>query len=115
LVSNTIGLGRACAIGIYASFGALFLCYQMWHLIDDGETHVSPAKAVAGLLGPVLGTVWLFRVFPGFVLELNAYLRRHNLSTAKLESGWFIAFAIFTVVSFAPTFPGFGFILPYRP
>jgi hypothetical protein len=85
VVGNAIGLGWAYLIGIYASFGTLFLCYQMWRVIGDGQTRVSPIKAVTGLFVPVFGIFWLFRVFPGFfVSEFNAYVRRHHLSAAEL-------------------------------
>src|SRR5450759_4895088 len=92
-------LGWALAIGIYASFGTLVLCYQMWRAIDDGATRVSPVKAVTGLCVPVFSVYWLFRVFPGFVSEFNAHVRRHQLRSTELRSGWFIAFAVFTVGS----------------
>ena len=76
--------------------------YQLWKRLQDGETPITPGKAVGYLFIPFYGLYWIFRVWAGYATALNAFFARHGLpqyasskititcTLTQLISPWFI-------------------------
>lgn len=87
---------------LYADIVFLVLLYKAWNCIQDGATRTSPGKAVGFLFIPIFNWFWIFRAFPGFADEYNAYLERANLPTKRLTKGSLQALAVFSVMAIIP-------------
>jgi len=76
--------------GIYLSIVGLVFLYKAWASIQDGQTPVSPGKAVGFLFIPFYNFYWIFRAVWGLAREFNKYLGRHSLSIPRLPEGLFL-------------------------
>jgi len=70
--------------------------------IHDGHARTSPGRAVGLLFVPLFGSLWAFRVFPGFATDFNRFVDRHGLEVAKLPGGVFTAFVVLSILSILP-------------
>lgn len=54
----------------------LLLClftHRLWKRLQDGETEITPGKAVGYLFIPFFGVYWFFQVWAGYATELNKF------------------------------------------
>ena len=86
-----------CLLGIL-----LRLTYQMWSSIQDGQTRVSPSRAVGFMFIPFYNFYWLFRIVWGFSVEYNRYLRRHAIPIRPLPESLFLVYCIMCVTTWIP-------------
>jgi tetratricopeptide (TPR) repeat protein len=80
----------------------LRLTYQMWSSIQDGQTRLSPSKAVGFMFIPFYNLYWLFRIVWGFSVEYNEYLRRHAIPIRPLPENLFLVYCILCVTTWIP-------------
>lgn len=90
-------VGIAAIPELYVGIVMLVLWYKAWSVIQDGQTKISPGKAIGFLFIPFFNLYWVFRAVWGYAKEFNAYLRRHNLSLPQLTEGLFLFWCIYGV------------------
>ncbi len=82
--------------------GFLVLLYRVTVLIQDGQTAISPGKAVGFLFIPILQTIWIFVVFFGLARALNRYADRHMLIAPRASVLLGLAIPIYFVLTPVP-------------
>lgn len=85
--------------------GIIVLCffiYRMWAAIQDGETRTTPGLAVGLIFVPLFNFYWVFRVYPGFAAEYNAYAARNGLSVPALPRAPYAVLAVCSVLGIIP-------------
>jgi hypothetical protein len=85
----------------------LVLMYRCWSLIQDGQTAVSPGKAIGFLFVPFLNFVWLFVAIFGLALAMNRYADRHRFIAPRASALLGLAASIYALLLPIP-FVGIG-------
>ena len=84
------------------------LIYRAWSAIQDEETSPTPGLALGLIFIPVFGTFWaLIVVIGGYATKHNAFIERHDLRVEPLSRGFFIAWAICTIIPLVGMIFGF--------
>jgi hypothetical protein len=83
----------------------LVLLYNIWNVLQDGVTQVTPGKAIGFLFIPFYNFYWVFRVWGGYAKDYNNFVDRHRLSAPKISGTVFVLFPIFILLSAALIFP----------
>lgn len=53
--------------------------YQMWNVINDGDSRATPGKAIGFLFIPFYNLYWIFNIWGGFPTDYNAFVSRYRL------------------------------------
>ena len=77
----------------------LIILYKAWAAIQDGQTRISPLKAVGFIFIPIFNFYWIFRAVWGFAKEYNIYNRRHSHDLPALSENLFLVFTILLLAS----------------
>ncbi len=87
------------AIIPYVYLGVIWLAllYQSWAAIQDGQSAVTPVKAVVFMLVPLFRYYWIFRVFGNYAGEFNGFVARRCPAVPCLPGGLFLTFSILWV------------------
>ena len=113
VVFGGVLIAMGAALGIYSTVVRLVMYHKMWAAIGDGETRMSPGRAVGLLLVPVLNVFWAIYMFLAFATEYASFAKRHSLQAYKLSKGLFLQYAllwIFLDISLVALYilPSFG-------
>lgn len=73
--------------------------YKMWSGINDGQSRITPGKAVGFLFIPLFNYYWIFMALPGFATDYNNYLQRHGLQHPKISQGLILGAMFIPVVN----------------
>ena len=106
------------AVGVMAAFmGILFLgtmipalvffcqtLYLSWQAIDDDNfARTTPGRAVGFLFIPFFNLYWIFVAYHGLAQDLNQYISRHNLASARrANEGTALAYCILNILCNIP-------------
>ncbi|CAN5255227.1 hypothetical protein BH20ACI1_BH20ACI1_04020 [soil metagenome] len=58
----------------------LIQVYRIWNVINDGQSRMTPGKAIGFLFIPVFSIYWIFQVWSGFPADYNAFVDRYRLN-----------------------------------
>jgi hypothetical protein len=84
----------------------LALFYRMWAAIQDNQTSISPAKAVAFLFIPVFNIYWALCMLTGFTEDYNSFIHRRLIKAKDLSFVLFLIYAfMFISVAMVVTTP----------
>jgi len=89
----------------------LTILYKIWAVIQDGDTPVTPGKAIGFLFVPIYNIYWIFRVWGGYATEYDNYVLRHDLTIAPLAGTVFLFYPIFAILGGLFLFP--AVVLPF--
>ena len=78
----------------------LRLLYKAWASIQDSATRIKPARASALLLVPIFNLYWMWRAFPGFAAEYNAFIGRNAVNVQREGR---LLYILFTAMAWAAT------------
>jgi hypothetical protein len=79
----------------------MILLYKAWAALQDGQTPVSPGKALGFLFIPFFNIYWIFVAFGSWGKHYNAYLDRNGINGPKMSEGLFIAYPVCCIVPIA--------------
>ncbi len=91
------------SVGSYLIMAIIYqfkLIYRMWAAINDGESWISPGKAIGLLFIPLIGIVVAVMNFTKYPGEYNKYIERHDLPVPQIASGLFILYGIMIIIPF---------------
>lgn len=93
----TYGLGFTATMVLW-----YIILYKCWKLIQDGDTRITPEKAVGFLFIPAYKYYWNFIAYPGWVKSVNQYIQNRGYPIAKLNPKTPTAMCILAVLSIIP-------------
>ena len=74
----------------------ILLCaftHRLWKRLQDGETEITPGKAVGFIFIPFFGLYWFFQVWAGYATALNNFFERHDIPL-RASKGITVTFTI---------------------
>jgi len=87
---------------IYSIVMSMVLVYKLWATIQDAGPRTTPGRAVGFLFIPFFSLYWVFRVYPGFAAEFNAYIRDRGIDARPVSEGLGIAVCIVALAAMIP-------------
>jgi hypothetical protein len=73
--------------------------FKMWKAINDGQSRITPGKAIGFMFIPIFNYYWIFMVLPGYATDYNNYLQRHRLQLPPLSQGLILAAMFIPIVN----------------
>lgn len=77
------------------------LLYKAWAALQDGQTPVSPGKALGFLFIPFFNLYWIFVAFGAWGKQYNLFAERNNIGGPRMNEGLFIAYPVLCIVPIA--------------
>jgi|WetSurMetagenome_2_1015567.scaffolds.fasta_scaffold17166_6 hypothetical protein len=90
----TSGLGFTATMVLW-----YIILYKCWKLIQDGDTRITPKKAVGFLFIPFFQYYWNFIAYPGWAKSVNQYIQNRGYPLEKLSLKTTTAMCILPVLS----------------
>lgn len=79
---------------------SIILIAKAWGAIQDGQTAISPGKAVGMLFIPFFNFYWVFRAFGAYAGQYNAFIQRNGINVPRLGGALFIVQAVMCVIPY---------------
>ncbi|MDA2913270.1 hypothetical protein MYX77_04810 [Acidobacteriia bacterium AH_259_A11_L15] len=89
----------------------ILLCaftYRLWKRIQDGQTQVTPGRAVGYLFIPIYGLFWMWKVWAGYADALNSFRERHGFperASGKITTTFTVIWLVSILLSWTPAGP----------
>jgi hypothetical protein len=97
LSTITYGLGYTATVVLW-----YIILYRCWKLIQDGDIHTTPEKAVGFLFIPIYKYYWNFIAYLGWAKSANQYIQNRGYPIAKVNPKTPAAMCILAVLIIIP-------------
>lgn len=87
--------------GLFAIASTVFDClilHRGWSAVQDGQTTVTPGKAVGFCFIPLFSFYWVFVAHVGLMRQFNRVLDSRGKSSAKVVEGLALTYAILFIL-----------------
>lgn len=92
-----------CYTVLFTIFHLVFV-YNMWKAIDDGETGITPFKAIFFHFIPIFNLFWTPLVIVMFPGAYNQFVERNKVGAFRFSSGLFTVYLLIFIINLFFTF-----------